>query len=483
IGSVMDNADGALSGSAFVFVQSGGVWSEQQKFTASAGAANDKFGGSIAIDGDSLIVGAEGSDIGSAIDRGSAYVFSRSGNVWTEQQKLSASDGATSDFFGGSVAISGATILVGGYLDDNSSTLDQGSAYIFEATVQATPTPTPTATSTATPTPTPVPGQSFEGDISERPNGDGLVLSNDIAQMRRFIVGLDVPDTNTNEFQRADIAPFASAGDGMINSADATQARRYVTGLDPVQAAGGPTEPIASNGTSAFIDSLYDYFYAHEVRFEPENIQAGIAAVAVVTDAGGGENGLSFTLEFDAARLSNPKIALGPDAPQNAILTLNLNDVESGRVGILVDSSANTTAGVSRKILTFSFEVKPSGSRGSSTLRFTDTLAPKSISDIFGKSLSSKFIVSTIDISPAPILSGRVTMQDGRGIRSAMVYLTDADGGVRRAVTGSFGNYVFDNVQPGQRYTVSVQSKRYRFAVRIVEIADDLDSVDLIAID
>ncbi len=495
IGSVTDNVGGARRGSAFVFARNGGFWSEQQKLIASDGAANDKFGGSIAIDGESLIVGAEGSDIGSANDRGAAYVFSRSGNVWSEAQRLSASDGAASDFFGGSVAIGGGTILVGGYLDDNGSTLDQGSAYIFEGTIQATPTPTPTATPaptptatttptpTATPTPSPLPGPGFEGDVSERPNGDGLVLTNDIAQMRRFIVGLDVPDSSTNEFQRADIAPFASAGDGTVNSADATQARRYVTGLDPVQAAGGPTEPIAANGSGAFIDDLYDYFYAHEVRLEQETIGAGTAVVAVVTDSAGSENGLSFTLEFDASRLGNPKIALGSDAPENSALTLNMNDVESGRIGILIDSSANIIAGPSRQILTVSFDVKPGASSGSSTLRFTDTLAPKSISDIFGKSISSKFVDSAINISSAPILSGRVTMPDGRGIRSAAVFLTDADGGIRKAVTGSFGNYLFDSVQAGQRYTISVQSKRFRFAVRIVEIADDLGSVDLIAIE
>ena len=68
-------------GSAYVFVRSGSGWSEQAKLIAADGAATDWFGCSVALDGDSAVVGAYGDDVGGSIDRGAAYVFLRSGTV------------------------------------------------------------------------------------------------------------------------------------------------------------------------------------------------------------------------------------------------------------------------------------------------------------------------------------------------------------------------------------------------------------------
>jgi hypothetical protein len=131
-----------LRGSAYVFVRTGAVWSEQQKLLASDGAGGDDFGHSVAISGETLVVGAEGDDIGANGDQGSAYVFARTGAVWTEKQKLTASDGATGDQFGQSVAVSGETIVVGSSLDNAGGGVDQGSAYIFLAECIATTPPT-----------------------------------------------------------------------------------------------------------------------------------------------------------------------------------------------------------------------------------------------------------------------------------------------------------------------------------------------------
>ena len=76
---------------------------EVQKLLASDGAANDNFGMSVRIDGDTVVVGSVGDDD----YRGAAYVFIRSGTTWTEQAKLTASDRAMFDEFGRVVAISG----------------------------------------------------------------------------------------------------------------------------------------------------------------------------------------------------------------------------------------------------------------------------------------------------------------------------------------------------------------------------------------
>jgi hypothetical protein len=122
------NAD---QGSAYVFTRSGGVWTQQQKLTAADGMASQHFGFSIALGGDTLVVGAQGDDVGANANQGSAYVFTRGNGAWTLQQKLLAKDGATGDNFGFSVAISGDTVVVGAENDDIGRSVNQGSAYVF----------------------------------------------------------------------------------------------------------------------------------------------------------------------------------------------------------------------------------------------------------------------------------------------------------------------------------------------------------------
>ena len=98
---------------------------------ASDGATGDNFGVSVAISGDYALVGATGDDIGANADQGSAYVFIRSGSSWIQQAKLTATDGAANDLFGVSVAISGDYALVGAYGDAIGANSQQGSAYVF----------------------------------------------------------------------------------------------------------------------------------------------------------------------------------------------------------------------------------------------------------------------------------------------------------------------------------------------------------------
>ncbi len=117
------------SGAAYVFVRTGSTWSEQAKLVASDAASRDHFGISVAVSGDTVVVGAYGDDDGGT-DSGSAYVFVRSGTIWSEQDKLVASDAAPDDRFGSSVAASGDTAVVGAYRDDDAGT-NSGSAYVF----------------------------------------------------------------------------------------------------------------------------------------------------------------------------------------------------------------------------------------------------------------------------------------------------------------------------------------------------------------
>ncbi len=128
-----DDVNGGDSGSAYVFTRSGTSWSQQAKLTAADGAAGDWFGYSVALSGDTALIGAHFNDNDvNGVDSGSAYVFTRSGTTWSQRAKLTAADGAAGDQFGGKVAISGDTALIGARLvDDVVKGVDSGSAYVF----------------------------------------------------------------------------------------------------------------------------------------------------------------------------------------------------------------------------------------------------------------------------------------------------------------------------------------------------------------
>ncbi len=127
IGAIFDDDGGSGSGATYIFVRSTGVWNEQQKLTASDAAAGDNFGYSVSLSADTAIIGAIYDDDGGS-DSGAAYVFVRLGEVWSEQQKLTASDAAMWDWFGTSVAVSGDTIVIGSFSDNNGG---GGSVYVF----------------------------------------------------------------------------------------------------------------------------------------------------------------------------------------------------------------------------------------------------------------------------------------------------------------------------------------------------------------
>src|SRR5882724_4340273 len=105
------------------------TWLHAAKLLASDGAAFDEFGQSVSISGTTAMIGSPQDDDAGA-NSGSAYVFTRAGTVWTRAAKLTAADGAASDYFGASMAISGSTVLVGAIEDDDTAT-NSGSAYLY----------------------------------------------------------------------------------------------------------------------------------------------------------------------------------------------------------------------------------------------------------------------------------------------------------------------------------------------------------------
>jgi hypothetical protein len=148
-----DNDLSSDSGAAYVYTRTAGVWTQQAYLKASNTGQLDEFGGAVAIDGDTIVIGAteEDSDAVSvdgdqtnenAAASGAAYVFTRSGGTWTQQAYLKSSNSESADRFGSSVAVDGDTILVGAPMEnggiggvnvnesDNTKN-DAGAVYVF----------------------------------------------------------------------------------------------------------------------------------------------------------------------------------------------------------------------------------------------------------------------------------------------------------------------------------------------------------------
>jgi hypothetical protein len=95
-------------GAAYLFTGSGSDWTQNQKLTASDGAEYDSFGSSVAISGDTIVIGAPGTTVG-GIAQGAAYTFTESGSNWNLSAELSAPNGEQGAAFGSAITIDGST--------------------------------------------------------------------------------------------------------------------------------------------------------------------------------------------------------------------------------------------------------------------------------------------------------------------------------------------------------------------------------------
>lgn len=113
-----------------IFDFDGNTWTETAKLIASDASLDDKFGNSVSVSGNTVIVGARGPDY-AEVSPGSAYLFEFDGTSWTEIAKITASDAVNGDRFGISVSLSLHRAIVGADGKDDAGS-NSGSAYIFE---------------------------------------------------------------------------------------------------------------------------------------------------------------------------------------------------------------------------------------------------------------------------------------------------------------------------------------------------------------
>ena len=120
---------GTNSGACYVFERRGGAWVQRQKLLATDGAPFDWFGRRVAVSGDTAVVTADGCD-DRGDESGAAYVFERRGGRWTQQHKLVADDGAADSWFGSAMGLWGGQVIVGA--NNSSGSLSKvGAAYLF----------------------------------------------------------------------------------------------------------------------------------------------------------------------------------------------------------------------------------------------------------------------------------------------------------------------------------------------------------------
>ncbi|HEU4869454.1 MAG TPA: FG-GAP repeat protein, partial [Pyrinomonadaceae bacterium] len=128
LGAHGDTNAGFASGAAYVFQRSNNQWSLTQKLISSESSTWDSFGLSVGIEGNTIVCGAFGNSPGNTLPVGSAFIFTLVDNHWVETQKLAASDASENNSFGGTVAIDDGTIIVGAIGNSGFA----GAVYVFE---------------------------------------------------------------------------------------------------------------------------------------------------------------------------------------------------------------------------------------------------------------------------------------------------------------------------------------------------------------
>ena len=407
---------------------------------------------------------------------------------------------------GCSLTVNTSTIgRIGVSVDPTSTTYAAGSrevirvAFNTAATTAAntpvgfsdTPAPREVSDPNANPLPTGYIGgyvifaRGIEADVTARPNGDGAVSSTDVAQIRRFAVGLDSYDVTTNEFQRADCAPYATQGNGSVAATDVTQARRYQIGSDPSQPAAGPAGPSSFAPvieTETKSPSAENIAAPRKVRVVSVNGNRNQQVnVLLHVDSVGDENNYGFSINYNSAVLSNPLVTIGPDATGGNVLA-NTTTMP-GRIGFSVDFGSGTMpVGTNLRLVNIRFNIAADAPYGNSNLVFADAPAIRETSNTTAQALPTDYEDGFVNImaptSANAIVGGRVFDTEGDPLGRATITITNGAGQSASARTNGFGYYRFEGVQVGETYVLSVIHKLYSYTPRTVTVGDSINDMD-----
>ncbi|MEO7658570.1 MAG: carboxypeptidase regulatory-like domain-containing protein, partial [Pyrinomonadaceae bacterium] len=439
IGANAEASNGNGLGAAYIFIRNGTTWTFQQKLTASDASAFDAFGSSVAIDGDTAVVGAFADSTGAVSNHGSAYVFVRNGTTWTQQQKLTASDAAAFDVFGRSVAVASDTVAVGSPSSNIGQNNDQGATYIFVRS-----------------------GSTWSQEQKLTANdgaaldyfGDSLALSGST-----IIVGA-TEDTTGSNVQQGSAYIFVRTGTTW------NQQQKLTANDGAIYDFFGFS--VAISGDSAVVGTLQNV---------GANFQQGSAYVFV-------RNGATWTqqqklLASDGA--SNDSFGNSVAIAGNTIAVGAAGDTigANSKQGSAYIFARSGTTWTEQQKLTAS-DGAANDSFGASVAISSDTVIAGALDDMVG---ANQFQGSAYFYTAGVTVSGKVATPSGLGLRNATVVMTDSAGVRRTATTSSFGLYSFENVLAGENYVLGVSSKRYRFAAKSLLITTDLANVDFVGLE
>ncbi len=256
----------------------------------------------------------------------------------------------------------------------------------------------------------------YEGDVAPRPNGSGTLVVSDWVQVGRFSVGLDTPASGS-EFQRADCAPRAALGDGQITIADWVQAGRYSVGLDPLTDAGGPvlsanSPLLLSQRQNAPSGKGTRWLRVNNQRLAPEQEWVSVPVELVAL---GGENGASFTIEYDPMVLRYDGHELGHDSRGRAQVLVQTKQVGQGRLGlgIVLQPGGQYAAGV-RELIRLRFKVVEPAA-WFAKVKIGEGLTPLSLVNDRAQNLPVKAIRNTLqggELTPSLRLKDRPDASD-----------------------------------------------------------------------
>ncbi len=243
-----------------------------------------------------------------------------------------------------------------------------------------------------------------ECDVFPRPNGDNVIDSTDVAQIRRFQLGLD--SYMSNEFQRADCFSPSSRGDGFLDSLDIGEARRVQLSLDPSQSVGGPAASSFAGTQSSALSSKAvggksvktiaptakpatgdpnAPAITRVVRVVSQNATAGqTITVELQADTNGDESIYGFSLNYDPTKLNYVagSVAIGTGATRltGGSCNLGTNTNTAGQFGFSIDCNNDTiVAGTARQLVTLRFTVPSGATNGTTPLTFGDVPTRRSV--------------------------------------------------------------------------------------------------------
>lgn len=442
--------DGAGIGAVSVFVRSGAGWAFQQKLLGNDSAGGDNFGSAVALNGNTALMGAYKANVGANVHQGAAYIFTRNGTAWTQQNKLTAPDGVANSNLGWAVALSGNTALAGVPMATVTN-ISQGAVCIFSlAANQTAPTFTPAAVlnlqqGSSAMAPVTV------GMVSDGQTAPGSLTVTQIAGGTS--TGITVHDiTNTNGVITALVSTSSTATSGTVRF---QVSNGSLTGTGDLQVNVSPMLP-----------------FARTVRVRAASGNPGntvIIPIELVSQ--GDENALVFSLTFDPMVLSNPTVALGADA-SSASFEFNPNQSASGRLGLLLALPAGQSflAGV-RRILNITFTISAMTTANSTPIEFGNQPLAQEVSNASAELLPASFVGGMVlitrgfeaDAAPRPDGNGMLSMTDYVQVGLFVAKLdTAANGGEFQradcAPRNTFGDgriTIIDLVQAG-RYVVGL---------------------------